>query len=734
MENLRMQSGGDGAARAGDVSQAVSRFAGYPAVTQAIEKQFLSAVNDMASFVNSEDFAKAITPYRNNPGVARRIVECLLPTSGFTPDKTMVNILFGNGRIPEKIIMDRIALRLNEENTVNTVNSIKSPELAETLVEFIIKIIVRGDSETDDKAEILEEMAKRFEDDPDIANGLLSKFYKLCSIKIHLIDNAFDLNRLIGGPREVTKEDMISLLRNEEFAGMMKRHRNVPEARDMVLDTFYSYPDSLRVIIDILSIAGEDANAARAVSYLVPNLVRLQYNKEGLAYYKELIKNTINIPENLANIRITSDTAFLKMAYECMRFGSADFYRHEMACMLLRQHAENAKIKAVLKSSEGWEKIRNDVFEKSGILDMGLMSEKEKLVIMRSCLDMRLYSKEINKFLKNRMNGFEFSTSIGEYFRFEKINKNRLLGIVKTGGMESMQNQMPEEEACNYLFFGLACDDNGGIEAHRKAAAKLAVYAGENKVKMARKAFRWLRNNDPTGLMSLARAHSNRDFGAMKHEFAEIAKTMNNSAKESISDIIDIMDGATKGTLLRGKNLLAYVVRGKNNIINIGSNVTGCCTFLPNGIHQEAAFAYANDPGIVLVCFAFDDNPERARLEEIRVVGAAVSCLALGPNKEKVLYVDSLEGGITFTNAIAGREQKITEIISGFARSIGADKVAYYRTPLGRPRFFVDKIDAQTEKIKLRFLFEDGYKHYLDFDQRATNQWEYELLTKVVRL
>ena len=124
-----------------------------------------------------------------------------------------------------------------------------------------------------------------------------------------------------------------------------------------------------------------------------------------------------------------------------------------------------------------------------------------------------------------------------------------------------------------------------------------------------------------------------------------------------------------------GRFMFAYTVKGKANILNISSRDTACCAFLPKGSRSWAAVGYANDPAVILINFKAGN--QKGNIAESSPNGVAICSLASISGAGPALYVNSIEGGRPFSEAVRGHEIKIAEAIDDYAKSINADSALF---------------------------------------------------------
>ncbi len=526
--------------------------------------------------------------------------------------------------------------------------------------------------------------------------------YALGNIGIETVNDALDTLRAVGD-----NPDTAGLA-----AGTLRRACEDPKAFGTVSDIMKLYMrehGALRKFCDAASTA-------------------MEIEKHGgdsamFDYFTALFRSVSATPHLAEKIQTVILPPFVNAASRNIANGSTDFERYSVA---LAVHMNNAKTaitdkndyykmfgnsdalyERIFSSREGAEGVLESIFKLHGISGSEMLTTDEKITIMNAGGDyMHNEADSISAFAKRRNT---YSVETGEaarYFNVGVLDQTRIVrALPMANGAEAVR--IAKDRALDLLVYGI----NGSrhnVEAANHALAELVDKVGYPLVNMSRNGWDSVKG----GFMNeLKEAYGRRDYAAVEGIFRSAAAKIRNGAQaDALRGLIDVLDAAagSEGTVV-GRGIVAYTVKGKDNIIGIDSATLGACCYLPSGGNHWAALRYANDPGIVIVNFSVAKMPLKARLEDVKVNGTAIGALGVTPQGTKVLYIDSLEGGDTFREAIRGREGKVLEVLEGLAREAGAEKLAFYtKTPNQTPRDFLKSIGARPMVMKLRLLLRQG--------------------------
>ncbi len=298
--------------------------------------------------------------------------------------------------------------------------------------------------------------------------------------------------------------------------------------------------------------------------------------------------------------------------------------------------------------------------------------------------------KNLATFLERRKNG---AVQLSPFTNREIAPK-----IISENVMSASENvKITSDEAINMIVRGI----NGSRDkaSEQLAKAKLAELFGED---IANRAYdSWKKSASPADVKRLATAYSEYNAkkdaasaGKVVGAFRDCLNGKDPVTTHQISDIINTLTPVINGDKLsiqKGERLVAYN-SGKNDILRIKSNNTGCCAFL-GGVNQYAGLGYATDDAVALINFTIT-NKVGTDMSDQPIYGAAI-CVFSKIDGKNALFVDSVEGGLLFRSALETQSGKVLDALKAFASDNGCEYLAFSTNPgNSTPISFVNGLQA----------------------------------------
>lgn len=435
-------------------------------------------------------------------------------------------------------------------------------------------------------------------------------------------------------------------------------------------------------------------------------------------YYKALFETRKDDSLDLFSMmQFSLSPTFTIAAWGNMGSGSVDIERHTIAnCIDLPasfEHAGRLERAAVLLekifSSESFaNKALDQVFTTAEIKGHEALTREEKLRLAAHGITWLKDNREsIQRFVERRGSGETMDPQMKATlavigFDTDRIDGTRIIGRMELKGEREIDSYyliMPYI-ALSMLVLGLNGSRNNKLEeSHRKMLKKLL---GDDAVERAVASWYKIRMKH---IREMGDAYNSSDLDAVANIFRRASKSLSPRDRANVMDVVLPICRATSGENM--KQLVAYTVKGKNDAIMTSGKQTACCAFISDpGNKSSSSVEYANSPGIVLINFSVVDERQEQDPEKLRAHGVAICALGTS-DRRPVLYIDSIEGGIRFANAVEGREQELFRIISAYAKEIGAE--ATFLSTKGSTsdipmRFMQAKPEDQHEKVQMALL------------------------------
>ncbi len=200
----------------------------------------------------------------------------------------------------------------------------------------------------------------------------------------------------------------------------------------------------------------------------------------------------------------------------------------------------------------------------------------------------------------------------------------------------------------------------------------------------------------------------------LRHIFDQINIILNNELEES-----------------KGK-ILAFTVGSNDHVINLEAARISACTLIDNPIGSHAIFDYALDPSIILINYALikPQSPIPHSIENLTISGIAMCALGKvnsQDNNGTILIVDSVEGGINFSNAVKGKEKEIVNTIVKKAQELGVDYLGFYTNLFDGTygKSFAEQIKSETQNVNIKLS--TTRSQYLDIVRREKQNKAHEI-------
>ena len=496
-------------------------------------------------------------------------------------------------------------------------------------------------------------------------------------------------------------------------------------------------------IMDILSESGPEINNAlnayadaemqEDISFGLMDIARKTGDAWAVRYYARLFKASESFFTLARDNMIIGDAEFINVIKQNFKIGQDDPDKHAFAAiayLYLGKNFENA-----LKDVDT-EAVMGTILDNLGITAQKNMTYGQKFLLLSSLNKERIINNagNINKLVAARINGVNFTKELRET-GFKKPNT----GIIATLPLRETIEFDSIREAIDLLVIGIGIKGSLNLDT-AGMREKLTRTFGEKEFGRALKAWAGVRKAHMAELRSAYNAFKtcgDMNAGIKIIDIFEKGSQEVESGieKEALNGVIWAFREAL-GTkmLMVGSRMIAYTVEGKGNMMEISSEMTGCCALMPYS-SEDGWINYAADNGIVLVNFSVIKTPFKAKLETLKVHGVAVAALGMASirgREERILYVDSMEGGTDFKHVARKREGEIAGMLAKGARLVNADYVAFYTESAGYPGEFAKELQLPEENINIRLLLEE--KQFLEGIRDDEQEYDTQVLVKLMRV
>ncbi len=459
-------------------------------------------------------------------------------------------------------------------------------------------------------------------------------------------------------------------------------------------------------------------------------------------YLLAVCENNCTTPKNAIKLGIGNlfEEKFVVPAYENMGNESLNREVVEMAFPYIKAINDKTKINSFFQSKENAYRQFEELLCYLGIDEPRLLrhEEKKRLLSVRSIINedddtlgngayIAKNRREINEFLHLRKIGFPEHGPItinlkGESRKLDtKITvTSRIVDAFPIGGKNN--KKISKQDAIGMLVFGL----NGSKNKQKQIEFRNMLKKNFGAQKTDKAIAQWLAIKKEM-LKELISAYNKFDaeneasIQRILWVFQNGSSKLSEEKAEELNYIlegVEFMLGSDENTL--GRSVIAYTVLGKDNVIDIDSGRVGACTFINNPNNSWTIFNYALDPAIIILNYAISNRklviPKQTDVRELTVSGVAICTIGSFIASSKggtILFVDSVEGGINFRNAINNQEHIAIDPLIHIARDVDVDYVGFYtQAPNPTPKIIADSIDAEIENIELDLPL--STKSYLD--------------------
>jgi hypothetical protein len=603
--------------------------------------------------------------------------------------------------------------------------------IAQNLTEVAVRL---NDPDMFDR---LAETVMMFKEHPAIGTGILHVFQNS-----DVIEGDKDLPRLLDA---VTKE-------KEAFKDMVSTFDNIPLGPGLIFNQMLEvmmdsgsaemhrvYGLVLKhkdLITQTIAAKAEPERKADAFKHLL-SVTAYSQSPNALPYYSKLIaKNDVT--------KLEAAPDFVEFMHANIHRGSTEGQIYELALVMNSFSGTKHLEDLFMERKITVEMIGNMLKEHA--IPIQLMSEEEKLTIFRS-LDadtIDKYKRNIAAFLGLRAGESYFIDGKPVPIVVSGFNN---LGTIEIGHIpiNSSKIQFSSlQEIVDTTVLGI--NGSRSDPTWKLKRDKLRELFGEGTFSMAQSGWESIKKQDLQDLVA-AYARFTSDPTAQKGKAVldvfrnGLVRISDPRAAEALSDIVDTLEGSfTNNVLEKGSALVAYTIEGKANALAINSALTSCCAFLPSGAQRISTINYGLDPGVVLLNMSVAQIPLKVEFQQLPVNGVAIGALGRlylpeggDISHRRLLYVDSVEGGIKFDEATAGREKEVLALIRKWGAKLGAEYVAFSTQPgNSTPRKFVSKVATPREEIPMDLHL--TAKQYLEGVNARPGHGLQNVAAKLVRL
>ena len=465
-----------------------------------------------------------------------------------------------------------------------------------------------------------------------------------------------------------------------------------------------------------------------ALYYILFSAASSDERDKAVTYYVKLLEDMAqrDMYKSIIELKPIEDPEFVRAAYANIPKGSATperyldaMFLHEKAALIASEMKINWQEAMASKSS--MDSALDAYYNKMLKGDYPFQSEQEleRRLRTHSVLTLKekriayenhyLGSDELVKFCEMRVTGTQVAKDWPE---LKTVNATRILGVRK---LDSVDMKAPEFSSRSDALAGLVIVLNGSRdkELYDKERKRFSDFG--NVINRAAGAWARQRKAKEKEMVSLYKEllikYNGSDARMLKFLRGVEHSTENEKEREALSDILNYIEsiGSDNVVMLKG-SIIAYTVKNKDNVIMIRSDKTAACVF-GEGIRAVMGLNYAIDPNIVLINFlVVNKKYGKLNLHDSEPDGVAIGILAtrgMGPFKQRVLLVDSVEGGYTFRNTINnGSKEWITEVLRNYAKSLGAQLLAINAKPGNTtPKAFLNSLGLETTSIRMSVHF-----------------------------